>query len=100
MPRYVWVLLRAGRRALAVVLLNAPLVAVSEVREAVFCESACARAPWLRRLLRARNYETPALGLVFCCDAHGFAAAVPEFPRAVVRDVPAGSEGMLTDDAF
>ncbi|KAI8426639.1 hypothetical protein MSG28_005413 [Choristoneura fumiferana] len=97
-PRYGGARVRAGRRALALVLVNDPLAAVSEIRAAVFCESACARAPWLRRLLRARSYEVPALGLVFCCDAHSLAAAVPELPRDLIRDVPVGTDGMLIDD--
>lgn len=82
-PRYVWTaLLAAGRGAgVALVLLNDPFVTVSEIRGAVFCESACGRVSWLAALARHRNYERPLLGLVFCCDLNEFAAVVGEMPR-------------------
>lgn len=98
-PRYLWTVVHApGRaRALAVVLLNDPFVAVSEIRAAVFCESACAGVPWLRELRRQRRYETPLYGLVFCCGVHDLTALVPEMPAEIVRNVPPGADGMLLD---
>ncbi|XP_026325156.1 uncharacterized protein LOC113234113 [Hyposmocoma kahamanoa] len=98
-PQYVWTVVHdaAARRALALVLLNDPFVAVSEIRERVFCESACGRAAWLRDLRENRNYEVPAQGLVFCCPVHDFAAVVAEMPRRALADVPAGDAGMLVD---
>lgn len=98
-PRYVWTLLhcRATRRALALVLLNDPFVAVSEIRDAVFCESSCASVSWLNELKRNRNYESPIYGLVFCCSVHNFTSIVTEMPSDIVKDVLPGTEGMLTD---
>ncbi|CAG9793623.1 unnamed protein product [Diatraea saccharalis] len=96
-PRYVWTAAVRGARGLALVVLNDPLVAVSEVRRAVFCESVCGRARWLLHLHRNRNYEVPAAGLVFCCSLANFTALVPELPEALVRDVPPGEEGLLLD---
>ncbi|XP_063827983.1 uncharacterized protein LOC135077380 isoform X2 [Ostrinia nubilalis] len=101
-PRYVWtaVLDAARRRGLALVVLNDPFVAVSEIREAVFCESACARVPWLRELRRNRNYETPLYGLVFCCSLGDFSSVVTEMPRDIVEGVTRGAEGMLIESDF
>lgn len=98
-PRYLWTVVHdaVDRRALALVVLNDPFVAVSEIRERVFCESACGRAAWLRDLHRNRNYEVPSYGLVFCCPVHEFAAVVPGVPRRVLADVPASDAGMLLD---
>ncbi|CAF4864332.1 unnamed protein product [Pieris macdunnoughi] len=98
-PRFVWTVVvdRRRRRALAVVVLNDPFVAVSEVREAVFCESACGRVPWLLALRRDRRYETPLYGLAFCCHVHAFSDAVPEMPRALLEDIPAGDAGLLAE---
>lgn len=98
-PRYVWTVVHARRerRALAVVVLNDPLVAVSEIREAVFCESACGRASWLHDLRRNRNYESPVYGLVFCCSVQNFTSIVSEMPSSIVQDVKSGTEGMLLE---
>nr|UYS55129.1 putative nuclease [Diatraea saccharalis] len=96
-PRYVWTVAVRGGAGLALVVLNDPLVAVSEVRRAVFCDSLCGRARWLLDLHRNRNYEVPALGLVFCCSLQNFTALVPELPEALVRDVSLGEEGLLLD---
>lgn len=98
-PKYIWtvVLDRAAKRGLALVVLNDPFVSVSEIREAVFCESACARVSWLAALRRQRNYESPLYGLAFCCDVHSFAAVVQEFPNALLADVRPGHDGMLTE---
>ncbi|XP_026734082.1 uncharacterized protein LOC113498309 [Trichoplusia ni] len=97
-PRYVWTVLHAPqrRRALALVVLNDPFVAVSEIRDAVFCESACGSVSWLRELRRDRHYESPVYGLTFCCSLANFTDVVTELPRDAI-DVPAGREGMLTD---
>ncbi|XP_047026984.1 uncharacterized protein LOC124635206 isoform X1 [Helicoverpa zea] len=97
-PRYVWTVVHDARahRAVALVLLNDPFVAVSEIRDAVFCESACGRLAWLQELLRNRNYEAPLYGLVFCCSLQEFSAAVSELPADLVR-VPPGDDGLLTD---
>lgn len=96
-PQYVWTVVHdaAARRALALVVLNDPFVAVSEIRERVFCESACGRAAWLRDLRENRNYEVPVQGLVFCCAVHNFTDVVAEMPRQVFADVPASDDGML-----
>ncbi|XP_072947882.1 uncharacterized protein [Epargyreus clarus] len=98
-PRYVWTVVYDERsaRALAVAVLNDPFVAVSEIRESVFCESACGRVPWLHELRRARNYESPLYGLAFCCEVHNFTAAVPEMPAGALAAVPPGERGMLTE---
>ncbi|XP_047534429.1 uncharacterized protein LOC125069105 isoform X1 [Vanessa atalanta] len=98
-PKYIWTVVhdKAGKRALAVAVLNDPFVAVSEIREAVFCESACAHVSWLAALRRHRNYESPLYGLAFCCDVHDFARVVAELPAALLADVPAGRAGLLTD---
>ncbi|CAH2091541.1 unnamed protein product [Euphydryas editha] len=98
-PKYIWtvVLDRAAGRGLALVVLNDPFVAVSEIREAVFCESACARVSWLQALRRQRNYESALYGLAFCCDVHSFAAVARELPAALLADVRAGRDGMLTE---
>ncbi|XP_032520346.2 uncharacterized protein LOC116772316 [Danaus plexippus] len=96
-PRYVWSLVAGGGRALVVLVLNEPFVSVSEVREAVFCESACARVSWLRELRRARRFETPLYGLAVCCEAHEAAEKVPEIPRHLLADVPRGAGGVLTE---
>ncbi|XP_041987004.1 uncharacterized protein LOC121738820 [Aricia agestis] len=96
-PRYVWAVVvdRAAGRSLAVAVLNDPFVAVSEVREAVFCDSLCGRAGWLRELRRLRGYEVPLYGLAFCCSLHNF--TVPELPSALLQHVRPGAEGLLTD---
>lgn len=82
-PKYIWTVVHARKegRGLAVVLLNDPLVTVSEIREAVFCESACGAASWLQHLKRNRNYERPVSGLVFCCTLQDFAERVTEMPK-------------------
>ncbi|CAH0584007.1 unnamed protein product [Chrysodeixis includens] len=97
-PRYIWTVLHAQHlnKALALVVLNDPFVAVSEIREAVFCESACGSVSWLHELRRNRNYESPVYGLVFCCSVANFTDVVTELPRDVI-DVPAGRSGMLTE---
>lgn len=82
-PKYIWTVLHAQRenRGLAVVLLNDPYVTVSEIREAVFCESKCGSVSWLIHLKRNRNYERPVSGLVFCCSLLDFAERVTEMPK-------------------
>uniref|UniRef100_A0A2A4JY33 DNA/RNA non-specific endonuclease domain-containing protein n=1 Tax=Heliothis virescens TaxID=7102 RepID=A0A2A4JY33_HELVI len=97
-PRYVWTVVHDAQanKAVALVLLNDPFVAVSEIRDAVFCESACGRLAWLHDLHRNRNYESPVYGLVFCCSLRDFTAAVPELPPDLVR-VPPGNDGLLID---
>lgn len=96
-PKYVWSVVhaKAASKAVAIVVLNDPFVAVSEIREAVFCESACGKVPWLHELRRHRNYEVPVNGLVFCCALHNFTNVVTEMPQTV--NVPVGVEGMLTE---
>lgn len=94
-PRYIWTVVAGEGRGVALVLLNRPQVAVSEVREAVFCESVCGRLSWLRSLTRDRRYETPLLGLVFCCEVHEFSSQVSEMPLEEVRDVARGAGGLL-----
>lgn len=98
-PQYVWTVVHdaTARRALALLVLNDPFVAVSEIRERVFCESACGRVSWLKALHENRNYEVPVYGLVFCCAVHNFTAVVAEMPGRVFADVPASAEGMLLD---
>lgn len=98
-PKYVWtvVLDRVRNRGLAVVVLNDPFVAVSEIREAVFCESACGQVPWLHELRRNRNYESPVYGLVFCCSLSNFTSVVTEMPQDIVKDVIQGAEGMVLE---
>lgn len=98
-PQFVWTVVHdvTARRALALVVLNDPFVAVSEIRERVFCESACGRAAWLRDLRENRNYEVPVQGLVFCCAVHNFTDVVAEMPRQIFADVPASDAGMLVD---
>ncbi|XP_063363324.1 uncharacterized protein LOC134652090 [Cydia amplana] len=98
-PKYLWTLVHdpSQNKAIAVVVLNDPFVAVSEIRSSVFCESMCARASWLKSLLRNRNYESPVYGLVFCCNVHDFSNVVTEMPKAVVANVPKGIDGLLTD---
>ncbi|XP_075979175.1 uncharacterized protein LOC142978565 [Anticarsia gemmatalis] len=95
-PKYIWSVVhaKAVNRAIAIVVLNEPYVAVSEIRDAVFCESACSKVPWLHELRRQRNYEVPVYGLTFCCSLHNFTSVVTEMPTHV--NVPAGNEGMLT----
>lgn len=97
-PKYIWTVVHAkqANKAVAVVLLNDPFVAVSEIREAVFCESACSRVPWLHELRRNRNYESPVYGLVFCCSLHNFTSVVTEMPANIIN-VPAGNAGLLTE---
>lgn len=82
-PKYIWTVLHApaADRGVALVLLNDPLLTVSEIREAVFCESACGSVSWLTHLTRNRNYERPVSGLVFCCTLQDFAERVPEMPK-------------------
>lgn len=97
-PRYIWTVVHSKKRELAtaIVLLNDPLVAVSEIKEAVFCESGCGSVSWLHELRRNRNYETPINGLVFCCSFHNFTNVVTEIPRdeiTVSNDV----RGMLNN---
>lgn len=98
-PQYLWTVVHdpATQRALALVLLNDPFVAVSEIRERVFCESACGRAAWLRDLRENRNYEVPVQGLVFCCSVHNFTDVVAELPRRIFAHVPLTDAGMLVD---
>ncbi|CAH0729430.1 unnamed protein product, partial [Brenthis ino] len=98
-PRYLWTVAHdaAGGRALAVVVLNDPFVAVSEIREAVFCESACGAVSWLHELKRHRNYESALYGLSFCCNVKDFTAVVHEMPAAALAGVREGREGMLTE---
>ncbi|RVE51373.1 hypothetical protein evm_003928 [Chilo suppressalis] len=99
-PLYVWtaVVDPVSHAGLALVLLNDPFVAVSEIREAVFCDSMCGRAAWLRELHRNRHYEVPLYGLVFCCELHNFTRTVPELPAALVQSVRRNEEGMLFGD--
>lgn len=99
-PKYIWSVVHAKQvnKAVAIVVLNNPFVAVSEIREAVFCESACGRIPWLHELRRHRNYEVPVYGLVFCCSVQNFTSIVTEMPTDF--NVPAGNEGMLTELFF
>lgn len=96
-PKYIWSVVHAKtlNKALAIVVMNDPFVAVSEIREAVFCDSACSKVPWLHELRRQRNYEVPVYGLVFCCSLQNFTDIVTEMPRNL--NVPAGNEGMLTE---
>lgn len=98
-PRYIWTVVHDTRanRAVALVLLNDPFIPVSEIRSSVFCESVCSSLRWLHELPRARRYETPLYGLVFCCNVHEFTAVVQEMPKDVFRDVPLNSSGLLTD---
>ncbi|XP_037294719.1 uncharacterized protein LOC119189383 [Manduca sexta] len=100
-PRFVWtaVVARARRAGVALVLLNDPFVAVSEVRAAVFCDSACGGVAWLHELRRHRNYECPLQGLVFCCHLHNFTSVVSEMPLDEVQ-VDAGVAGMLNNNLF
>ncbi|KAM3957716.1 uncharacterized protein ACR2FA_008228 [Aphomia sociella] len=97
LPRYVWTVVHDARRrrALALVLLNDPFVAVSEIEESVFCESACGGVSWLRDLKRNRNYESPVYGLVFCCSLQNFTSVVSNMPSDIIKDLP--DIGMLTD---
>lgn len=97
-PKYIWTVVHAKQlnKAVALVLLNDPFVVVSEIREAVFCESACGRVSWLHELRRHRHYESPLYGLVFCCSLHNFTSVVPELPEQLVN-VPPGNAGMLTE---
>lgn len=97
-PKYLWTVVHDKRqqKATAIVLLNDPFVAVSEIKDSVFCESACSRISWLHELRRNRNYESPINGLVFCCNFHHFTDIVPEMPKNLVN-VTAGNAGMLTD---
>ncbi|XP_014368636.2 uncharacterized protein LOC106718946 [Papilio machaon] len=98
-PRYVWTVVQeaGSRRAVAVVVLNDPFVSVSEVREAVFCESLCGRVSWLQELRRHRHYESAVYGLTFCCAVHEAARRMPEVPAGALAAVPAGDAGLLTD---
>lgn len=82
-PKYIWTVVHAKNenKGLAVILLNDPYVTVSEIREAVFCESACGSVSWLIHLKRNRNYERPLSGLVFCCSLPAFAERVTEMPN-------------------
>ncbi|XP_049874396.1 uncharacterized protein LOC126372615 [Pectinophora gossypiella] len=98
-PKYVWTVVHDTQRdrALALVVLNDPFVAVSEIRGAVFCESQCGRVAWLHELRRHRNYESPVYGLVFCCAVHNFTDVVSEMPKAVLGRVPLGDAGMFID---
>ncbi|KAJ8713236.1 hypothetical protein PYW07_013606 [Mythimna separata] len=97
-PKYIWTVVHAkqANKAVALVLLNDPFVSVSEIREAVFCESACGRVPWLHELRRQRRYETPLYGLVFCCSLRNFTSVVSEMPEQLIN-VPEGNAGMLTE---
>ncbi|XP_068618544.1 uncharacterized protein [Battus philenor] len=98
-PKYIWTVVhdRRGGRALAVMVLNDPFVAVSEVREAVFCESACSRVDWVRELRRQRRFESPVYGLAFCCGARELAAAGAALPAPLLAGIAEGSAGLLTD---
>ncbi|CAK1550875.1 unnamed protein product [Leptosia nina] len=97
-PQYVWTVVheRSERKALALIVLNDPFIAVSEIRERVFCESACGRVSWLHETRRYRNYEAPLYGLTFCCHVRNFTGRVHEMPEKIVRDVPEGDDGLLT----
>lgn len=95
-PKYLWTVAidASARRAIALVVLNDPFVAVSEIRDAVFCESVCGRLPWLKELRRNRNYETPLYGLAFCCAVGNF-TRVTEMPREMLAGVPSDESGLL-----
>ncbi|CAG4993191.1 unnamed protein product [Colias eurytheme] len=98
-PKYIWTLVHDKRseKALAIVVLNDPFVAVSEIRDAVFCESACGRVSWLHGLRKHRNYEIPLYGLTFCCEVQNFTSVVNEMPKEILKNVPGGNSGMLTE---
>ncbi|CAK1586554.1 unnamed protein product [Parnassius mnemosyne] len=98
-PKYIWTVVhdKKQEKALAIAVLNDPFVSVSEIREAVFCESACGSVSWLHELRRHRHYESPVYGLVFCCNVHNFTRVVTEMPEDIVKNVPVGNAGMLTD---
>ncbi|KAI5644214.1 DNA/RNA non-specific endonuclease domain-containing protein [Phthorimaea operculella] len=98
-PKYIWTIVHDAvtHRAIALVVLNDPFVAVSEIREDVFCESVCGRVRWLKDLPKQRNYEVPLYGLTFCCTVHDFTSIVPSMPKDILRDVPPGNAGMLLD---
>lgn len=89
-PRYVWTVVhaRGSRRAVALVVLNDPFVAVSEIRAAVFCASSCSEVGWLRGLRAQRRYESAVYGLVFCCSLRDFAAHVSGLPARLDTDMP------------
>ncbi|CAH1638928.1 unnamed protein product [Spodoptera littoralis] len=89
-PRYVWTVVHArrSRRAVALVVLNDPFVAVSEIRAAVFCASACSEVGWLRALRAQRRYESAVYGLVFCCSLRDLAAHVAGLPARLATDMP------------
>ncbi|XP_022829851.1 uncharacterized protein LOC111358789 [Spodoptera litura] len=89
-PRYVWTVVHArrSRRAVALVVLNDPFVAVSEIRAAVFCASACSEVGWLRALRAQRRYESALYGLAFCCSLRDLAAHVAGLPAGLARDMP------------
>ncbi|XP_028030574.1 uncharacterized protein LOC114243320 [Bombyx mandarina] len=97
-PKYIWTVVhvKEHKTATAIVVLNDPYVAVSEIRSTVFCESACGSIPWLHELRRNRNYESPVNGLVFCCDFRSFTDVVTEMPKDLLEVLP-GVAGMLTN---
>ncbi|CAH0694381.1 unnamed protein product [Spodoptera exigua] len=88
--RYLWTVVAAPQsgRGVALVVLNDPFVAVSEVRSAVFCTSACSQLGWLQQLRSKRYYESPLYGLVFCCSLRDFAAHGVALPAGLALDVP------------
>lgn len=98
-PKYIWTVVHDKQtdRALAITVLNDPFVSVSEITDAVFCESACGRVSWLHELRRNRNYETPVYGLVFCCGVKNFTDVVSEMPTSILSVVRYGNSGMLLD---
>ncbi|XP_037971569.2 uncharacterized protein LOC105391742 [Plutella xylostella] len=101
-PKYIWTVVhdKKNHKAAAIVLVNDPFVAVSEIRETLFCESACSRISWLHELRRNHNYETPVYGLVFCCNVHDFTNVVNEMPKNVFKNVHASNDGLLTNFNF
>lgn len=96
-PKYLWTVVQSAARgeAVALVTLNDPFVAVSEIRDAVFCESMCGQVPWLHTLQRSRNYETPLMGLVFCCSLRDFARVVTEMPRELMDEATYAADKVL-----
>lgn len=98
-PKYLWAVIhdKQNDRAVAVTVLNDPFVTVNEIKESLFCESSCKDVRWLGELARDYNYMRPLYGLVFCCNVHNFTDIVPEMPKQIIKDVPAGNTGMLID---
>ncbi|XP_059050781.1 uncharacterized protein LOC131845698 [Achroia grisella] len=96
-PKYIWMVVvdYSRRRALAVVVLNDPFVAVSEIKEAVFCDSACNAVNWIHELKKNRNYETPVYGLAFCCSLQNFTKVVTDVPSDLRMNI--SDFGVLTD---